>query len=493
MRELVSAVRAFKSEFGKAARARALRHDSTVVGLLSLTRRALARTHLVHVASTLGRELGFGPDQLGALKIPVDLLNLFPGWRSGSTSGFRPPHSRLVLLPESCARPIGALRLQVSPAAGPVAIAATMLGDLRRTLDPAVRIVTLLDPDTDAREIRRLARVVVGRPRRMQFQTVDFASVFARDNAMAAHDLRGRPVLVIPRAFRITLGDDVRPLDAAAATRRLGVRVVWSRLYWHGGNILFDGETLAIGADTIAENTTRLGLARHEVIAILSAELGHPVTVLGDAAEGRFDHDRNRMTSSGQASYHVDLDVALLGRTPRHDKTALVADLGLGLDLLPAALERGDRFGPPYLSSAKAKALIAREYRRTARRHGPVLEAYSRSLASSGYRVVRVPQLQTRETENGVGGLPGQDVVYCNVLPGLNRGRPSVHYAPWGVPRLDAAAEQAFLDAGVQPVRVSRTPYLASAMMSLAAGLRCFCGTFPLAARSGLPATRRRT
>ena len=145
MRELVSAVRAFKSEFGVAARARALRHDSTIVGLLSLTRRALARTHLVHVASTLGRELGFGPDQLGALKIPIDLLDLFPGWRSGSTSGFRPPRSRLVLLPESCARPIGALRLQVSAAAGPVAIAATMLGDLRRTLDPAVRIVTLIE------------------------------------------------------------------------------------------------------------------------------------------------------------------------------------------------------------------------------------------------------------------------------------------------------------------------------------------------------------
>ena len=81
-------------------------------------------------------------------------------------------------------------------------------------------------------------------------------------------------------------------------------------------------------------------------------------------------------------------------------------------------------------------------------------------LEQLGYRVVRVPRLQTRETETGPGGLPGQDVVYCNVLPGLNRGRPSVHYAPLGVPRLDAAAEQAFRDAGVQPVRVSRTPLI---------------------------------
>jgi len=76
--------------------------------------------------------------------------------------------------------------------------------------------------------------------------------------------------------------------------------------------------------------------------------------------------------------------------------------------------------------------------------------------------------------------VPGQDFVYCNVLPGLNRGRESVHYTPWGVPRLDAAAERAFRSAGVRPVRVTRSGYLATAMMDQSAGLRCFCGTFPV-------------
>ena len=109
-----------------------------------------------------------------------------------------------------------------------------------------------------------------------------------------------------------------------------------------------------------------------------------------------------------------------------------------------------------------------------------MLASYAEVLARRGYRVIRVPQLQTRGTQEGPGGLPGQDLVYCNVLPGLNRGRPAVHYTPWGIPRLDAAAAQAFRRAGVRPVPVSRTAYLAAAMMDRAAGLRCFCGTLRL-------------
>jgi hypothetical protein len=107
----------------------------------------------------------------------------------------------------------------------------------------------------------------------------------------------------------------------------------------------------------------------------------------------------------------------------------------------------------------------------------PWLDDYVRTLTGRGYRVVRVPQPQTRSTDEGPGGLPGQDLVYCNLLPGLNRGRAAVHYTPWGVPRLDAAAARAFRDAGVHPVPVCRADYLPVAMMDRAAGLRCFCGS----------------
>ena len=76
-------------------------------------------------------------------------------------------------------------------------------------------------------------------------------------------------------------------------------------------------------------------------------------------------------------------------------------------------------------------------------------------------------------------GLTGPEFVYCNVLPGLTRGRPAVHYLPWGVPALDTAAVRGLRAASVQPVRVARSSYLATAMMRRAAGLRCFCGAMP--------------
>ena len=202
--------------------------------------------------------------------------------------------------------------------------------------------------------------------------------------------------------------------------------------------------------------------------------------MLGRPAKGRFDREHNRWRASGQASYHLDLDVVLLGRAAGKGPTAVVADLEAGLAFLPAVLEHHSPGAPPYLATARAKRLLAAEYRLTARQRSPMLASYAAVLERRGYRAVRVPQLQTRGTQEGPGGLPGQDLVYCNVLPGLNRGRPAVHYTPWGIPVLDEAAAQAFRRAGVRPVPVSRTPYLAAAMMDRAAGLRCFCGTLRL-------------
>ena len=450
------------------------------MGLLSLAHDALGHAHLVRVAEALSRELRLGLDELRALRLPVDLLESFPHWRSASTEGFQPLPRRVALIAESADRPIPALRVHVAPYTGDTPIVLTVLAGLDRRLDPATRVVALVDPDTGAADVRKLARAAVGASRRVRFVDVDFGTIFARDNAMAAEDARGRPVLLAPRTLRTPSDSDATPLDVRAAERRLGVRVVTSRLYWQGGNVLFDGTTLAVGADTIAENVTRLGLATREVIALLAADFGHEVTVFGDPSIGRFDHARNRMRRSGQASYHLDLDVVLLGRWRARRPTAIVADLRAGLDFLPDALGRDVPNAPPYLAGARAKQLLAAEYRLTARLRSPVLESYAGVLARRGYQVIRVPQLQTRGTQSSPGGFPGRDLVYCNVLPGLQRGRPAVYYAPWGIPSLDAAAARAYRRAGVVPVPISGTPYLASAMMDGAAGLRCFCGTLRL-------------
>lgn len=448
--------------------------------LLGWTREALGRAHLVQVAWSLHRELALGLDALGALRIPTDLLTEFPHWRRGSTAGFSPRSLGLAPVPEAAGQPLRTIRLQVAPSTGATSILLTLLADLRRRLDPAAGIVVLVDPDADIAGLRRLARLSTAGGRRVRWATVDFPTIFARDNAVAARDARGRSVLLVPRALRTEWESAAEPLDARAAERRLGLRVARSRLHWHGGNIQFDGECLAVGADVIAENVTRLGLAPHEVVALLVAELGRDVVVLGDPTEARFDHVTNRVAPSAQASYHIDLDVMLLGRVGRARRpTALLADPRQGLASVHDVVADRRLAAVPHLPAPHARQELTREYRLAARQREPALHEYRKRLVGLGYRVVDVPDLRTRGVSDGPFGSGDLDFIYCNVLPGLNRGRAAVHYLPWGVPSLDQAAARSMRAADVRPIRVSITPYLARAMMQRAAGLRCFCGTMP--------------
>jgi hypothetical protein len=127
------------------------------------------------------------------------------------------------------------------------------------------------------------------------------------------------------------------------------------------------------------------------------------------------------MSRSGQASYHIDLDAALLGPSRGSGQPiALVADATSGLALLDPQLARDAIPRPPLLSPASARTLMAHEYRQSVRVREPVLRSYRDALTQRGYRIVGVPELRTRELNENASGLP--EIVYCNVLPGLNRG-----------------------------------------------------------------------
>jgi hypothetical protein len=65
-----------------------------------------------------------------------------------------------------------------------------------------------------------------------------------------------------------------------------------------------------VGADLVRENIGRPGLARDEVVAILEAEFGSEVSVLGEVSRSAFDGTQDRLSRSGQASYHIDLDLS---------------------------------------------------------------------------------------------------------------------------------------------------------------------------------------
>jgi hypothetical protein len=419
-------------------------------------------------------------DDLRTLRLPVDVLTLFPGWRAGSRAGFRPPGLGVKLRPVGAGQPLGALRLQLSPSTATATLTLTLLRDLLRSLDRGVRIVVVVEPEADLQRVVRLARTfgVADNPR-VRFVQVRSATLYAQDNARAAVDTHGFPVLLVPRGFRPERGRDESPLDLEEAGRSLGVRAVRSRVYWEGGNVVHDADRCLVGADTIAENVARLGLSGREVLQLLTADFGMKVEVLGDASRARFDAAADEMVTSGQASYHLDLDVSLLGRVGRQRRpVALIAEPAQGLRFLGRVLGHRTTFGRHLIPDGSARELLATEYETAARERQPVLAAYRTMLEKLGYRLIGMPDLRL-PAKGGLLGAARLDFSYCNVLPGLHAGRPAVHYLPVGIRPLDLQAEARFRAAGAHPVRVSSNHGIADALMRNSAGLHCVCGPLP--------------
>lgn len=419
-------------------------------------------------------------DDLRTLRLPVDVLGLFPGWRAGSRAGFRPPGLGVTLRPLGASQPLGALRLQLSPSSATATLTLTLLRDLLRSLDRGVRIVVVVEPEADLHRVLRLAGAFGLRESpRVRFVQVRSATLYAQDNARAAVDTHGFPVLLVPRGFRPERGRDESALDLEEAGHALGVRAVRSRVYWEGGNVVHDTDHCLVGADTIAENVARLGLTAREVLQLLAADFGTEVGVLGDAMRARFDATADEMAVSGQASYHLDLDVSLLGRVGRHRRpVALIAEPAQGLRLLDRVLRHRKTFGRHLIPDGPARTLLATEYETTAREREPILAAYRATLEGRGYRLIGVPDLRL-PAKGGLLGAARLDFSYCNVLPGLHARRPAVHYLPVGIRPLDLQAEARFRAAGAHPVRVSTNHGIADALMRNSAGLHCVCGPLP--------------
>jgi hypothetical protein len=228
--------------------------------------------------------------------------------------------------------------------------------------------------------------------------------------------------------------------------------------------------------DTIAENVARLGLTAAEVTALFEAEFGLPASPLGRLADARYDPGEDRLVSTGQASFHIDLDVSMLGRVPRaRHPRVLVADPARGLDFATDVLAARRLVEKHFLPASAIRRHVRAEYEAYAAERQPRLLEYADTLISAGNRVIGVPDLRL-DPEMDVFKRVNFDFGYCNVLPGLRRGKPAVHYFRSGIRSLDADAHSRIRLAGVEPVPVS-TPDIASALMLLHGGLHCCCGS----------------
>jgi hypothetical protein len=439
-------------------------------------RHALERFHLVTVASELADSVGSDLTTLSTLGVPVDLLTCFPQWRAGSRVPFQPATSALRLAPSGAAIPLGRLRLQLSPTPGSIPYALLLLRDLLRQLDPTTHFVVVVEPGANLDALARLVSSFhPSAPSRVRFVPLRCISVFAQDNARAARDTDGRPVLLVPRAFRAGVSraeDQLDPIEARAA---FGIEVRPSKLYWEGGNIVHDDSRCFVGVDTVAENAARLGLSREEIVALFEGEFGLPVTLLGRDGASRFDPIADRLPSSGQASFHIDLDVSLLGRFGQARRPrALVADAARGLDYVGDVLELRRLVAGHFLPVRELRRHLRAEYEASAETRHPVLLEYASTLAAHGYRVIGMPDLRI-DPQMDVFQRVSLDFGFCNVLPGLRSKRPAVAHFVSGVRTLDRDASRRMRLAGVDSVPVSR-PDVASALRLLQGGLHCCCG-----------------
>ena len=373
--------------------------------------------------------------------------------------------------------PLGTIRLQLSPTPGSIPYSLLLLRSALTSFDPATRFVTIVEPGADLDALGRLVERVARRARdRARFVPLACVSVFAQDNALATRDSQGRPVLLIPRAFRDNDARAEDALDPEDAGRALGVQVRRSRLHWEGGNIVHDHCSSFVGVDTLAENSSRLGLSPEETLAILGAELGVPVHALGRLDQSRFDAVENRPLTSGQASFHLDLDVALLGRFGRARRPrALVADAARGLDFMDDVLAVRRLVEGHFLPARDMRRHLRAEYEAFASTRHPLLLEYASTLEAHGYRVTGMPDLRI-DPRMDVFRRVNLDFGFCNVIPGLRANRPAVHHFVSGVRRLDADAATQMRLAGVEPV-VCCNAEVASALMLLHGGLHCCCGS----------------
>ena len=305
------------------------------------------------------------------------------------------------------------------------------------------------------------------------------SNLFAQDNGKTGALPDGRKALLIPGS-RNRQAEEKDLQEEIRAAEGFGIPALRSGLLWDGGNVLFDGTLALVGANTVAENMIRLEKGEDEVLALLEAEFGVGLTILGEVGEAvdilqaeRAKEHPARPAEAGQADFHIDLDVALLGPIDGHP-TAILADPRAGLSYLPAVLEKKELFEDHYLSPQDMKAIFRDDLQISVETREPRLAAYREILTNLGYRVVGVPDLRLMDERNHLGRVNTR-FNYCNVLPGALESRPSAVLFSYGIEGLDEAVFQILRRLGVDPLPLSPDGVTPGELLSLGGGVHCLC------------------
>jgi hypothetical protein len=458
------------------------RHSKRCSELSKDVRRRLRKEHLTHVYSDVVRRtsnlderdletLGFAPNILSCFGRPTD-PNSFQ---------YKPTVSGFQLLPESAKHSVRHLRLQMPDSGESVAIGLKLLRDLLLALDPAITFTVIVKPGVNRNRMASLIRSWGAEPTRVSLVEHACETLFAQDNGKTGILPDGTTALMLPRAANRSRNGDT--LSPEKLSDLLGLPILSSKLYWEGGNVLYDGHTCLIGAQTIANNVTRFGLSEQQVKEAFKLEFGAKVLVMGDmksALESARAHDENGNADSsetGQADFHIDLDLCVLGQVAAGSRRPVVAiaDPLLGAKYRSSILRRQELFEHHFLPAKDMQYYFRQILQATIERRVPLLEGYAKTLKAAGYALIGVPDIRLAPELNYLARV-NMSFNYCNVLPaGHHSGRPVVYLFHYGIPTLDKAADKVYRSCGLKPLPISSDVTTAHELLMLRGGLHCLC------------------
>ncbi|HVS12330.1 MAG TPA: hypothetical protein VMV46_00260 [Thermoanaerobaculia bacterium] len=444
--------------------------------LEDLRKRVRERLRAEPLAAALGLAPGWrdaGAEELRLVGLVPEAFELFDDPADPSSFRPRPPAAGLSLTPEDPATALAAVRMQVPAPAKGVALGLKLLRDLARSLDPETAVVLVVKPGVRADSLLGLWRGWGLDPARLRLVEHETSTIFAQDNGKGAR-VDDEPALLLPLRAGGAAARDALPEDGGA----FGVPVHTSRLQWDGGNLLHDGHATLVGANTVALNELAGGLTTDQVLAQIAAETGGEPLVLGDLDEARAAlieaqdaKDPANAREGGQADFHIDLDVCPLGVDAAGRPRVAIADPPAGAAHAPAIERDSRRFEGHFVGPAEARRIFRRNLDATLELRAPRLELYRRQLGARGYALVPVPDVRLVRRLDYLNRV-NFTFNHVNVLPGSHWGRPAVRAFAYGVAELDAAAADAYRDAGVDTVTLG-DPVTADEVFALDGGPHC--------------------
>ena len=436
--------------------------------------RFLENNHLTRGLSKIfGDRERFAPEVMSRLGVPPEICLAFSDWEKPDSFSYTGPSEGFRLAEESARSEVQQVRLQLTQDA-PICLGLRVVRDLMQVLGGEIDFCLTVKPGFEESSTRRLLEQFEGyRKEGVTFFEHGHQTLFAQDNARLGYLPSGDRALLVPGAL-----SPHRPSDVLYSAP---LPILSSRLHWEGGNLLFDGHRLCIGANSVAQTMRHYGLTFDQALEAFATECGGRPLVLGSVeaslqkiADGERGLKTSHAVDGGQADFHIDLDVCLLGAPGVGEPpVAALADPEAGFNYLQDILDCSDLFQGHFFSPAEAREHFCRNLENSVARRSDLLTGYERSLRNNGYKVARIPDIRLVSDFNYLARV-NLNFGYLNALS-LRRGKaPTVCLLPLGLERLEKEVERLY---GLQGVSVAwiGEAHSSRELASMRGGLHCLC------------------